>query len=334
MAVKIGINGFGRIGRVVNRIAMKDKEIEIVGINDIVDAKILAHLFKYDSTYGILGMDVQGSDGTIVIDGKKIATFMEKEPNKLPWKDLRADVVIEATGKFRSRDKAALHLEAGAKKVIITAPAKGKPADCAIVMGVNEGIYDPLKHNVIDNASCTTNCFAPMVKTLHETFGIERGFMTTIHSYTADQRLIDAPHKDLRRARAAAHSIIPTTTGAAKAIEIIIPELKGTLDAISVRVPTIDASLVDFVCTVKKETSKEEVNNAFKRASERNPRYIEYLKDEVVSCDIIGNSHSMIFDPYETKTIGNLVKVLAWYDNEYGYASRVVDLIHYIGERL
>jgi glyceraldehyde-3-phosphate dehydrogenase type I len=259
---------------------------------------------------------------------------MEKEPNKIPWTDLGADIVVEATGRFRSRDKAALHLEAGAKKVIITAPSKGTPADCAIVMGVNEEIYDPSRHHVIDNASCTTNCFAPMTKILHDTFGIERGFMTTIHSYTADQRLIDAPHRDLRRARAAAHSIIPTTTGAAKAIEIIIPELKGKLDAISVRVPTIDASLVDFVCIVNREPSKEEVNGSFREASEENPRYIEYLKDEVVSCDIIGNPHSMIFDPYETKVIGNLIKVLAWYDNEYGYASRVIDLVHYIGKRL
>lgn len=334
MTVKIGINGFGRIGRLVGRIAMKDAGIEIVGINDIADAKVLAHLFKYDSAYGVLNMEIKGSDEAIVINGKKIPTFMEKEPNKLPWKDLGADIVIEATGKFRSRDKAALHLEAGARKVIITAPAKGKPADCAIVMGVNEESYEPSKHHVIDNASCTTNCFAPMVKILHETFGIERGFMTTIHSYTADQRLIDAPHKDLRRARAAAHSIIPTTTGAAKAIEIIMPELKGKLDAISVRVPTIDASLVDFVCIVRRETSNEEVNNTFREASERKPQYIEYLKDEVVSCDIIGNPHSMIFDPYETKVIGNLIKVLAWYDNEYGYASRVVDFVHYIGERL
>ncbi|OYD17088.1 type I glyceraldehyde-3-phosphate dehydrogenase [candidate division WOR-3 bacterium JGI_Cruoil_03_44_89] len=334
MALKLGINGFGRIGRLVSRIAVKDGNIEIVGINDIVDTKILAHLFKYDSTYGILNMEVKAGNGAIFVDGKKIPTFMEREPNKIPWGDLGADIVVESTGKFRSRDRAALHLEAGAKKVIISAPAKGTPADCAIVMGVNEEVYDPSRHHIVDNASCTTNCFAPMVKILHDTFGMEKGFMTTIHSYTADQKLIDAPHRDMRRARAAANSIIPTTTGAAKAIGIIIPELKGKLDAMSVRVPTIDASLVDFVCVLKRETSKEEVNNAFREASGKNPRYIEYLTDELVSCDIIGNSHSMIFDPFETKVLGNLVKVLAWYDNEYGYASRVIDLAHYIGERL
>lgn len=334
MAVKIGINGFGRIGRLVARIAIKDSDVDIVGINDLVDTKTLAHLFKYDSAYGILDMDVKGNNGEIVVNNNKIPTLMEKEPEKLPWKALGTDIVIESTGMFRSREKAALHLHAGAKKVIITAPSKGTPADCAIVLGINENIYDPTKHDVIDNASCTTNCFAPMVKILNDNFGIEKGFMTTIHSYTADQRLIDSPHKDLRRARAAAYSIIPTTTGAAKAIGIVIPELKGKLDAISVRVPTIDASLVDFACILKRETSVEEVNNAFKNASEEKPMYLEYLKDEVVSCDIIGNPHSMIFDPFETKVMGNLIKVLAWYDNEYGYASRVIDLVHYIGERL
>ena len=334
MAVKIGINGFGRIGRLVARIAIKNSDVDIVGINDIVDTKTLAHLFKYDSAYGILDMDVKGNNGEIVVNNNKIPTLMEKEPEKLPWKALGTDIVIESTGMFRSREKAALHLHAGAKKVIITAPSKGTPADCAIVLGINENIYDPTKHDIIDNASCTTNCFAPMVKILNDNFGIEKGFMTTIHSYTADQRLIDSPHKDLRRARAAAYSIIPTTTGAAKAIGIVIPELKGKLDAISVRVPTIDASLVDFACILKRETSVEEVNNAFKNASEEKPMYLEYLKDEVVSCDIIGNPHSMIFDPFETKVMGNLIKVLAWYDNEYGYASRVIDLIHYIGERL
>lgn len=334
MAVKIGINGFGRIGRLVGRIALKDPGIEIVGINDIADAKVLAHLFKYDSTYGILNMDVRAGERDMVIENKKIPTFMEKEPNKLPWKDLGADIIVESTGKFRSKDKAALHLAAGAKKVIITAPSKGEPSDCSIVMGINEDVYNPSKHHVVDNASCTTNCFAPMVKILQDKFGIEKGFMTTIHSYTADQNLMDAPHKDLRRARAAAHSIIPTTTGAAKAIGIIIPELKGKLDAISVRVPTIDASLVDFACILKRETTVEEVNASFKKAVEEKPKYFEYLSEELVSCDIIGNPHSMVFDPYETKTMGNLVKVLAWYDNEFGYASRVVDLARFIASRL
>lgn len=334
MAVRIGINGFGRIGRLVGRIAIKESDIEIVGINDIADASLLSYLFKYDSTYGIFDKEVKSSDGEMTVDGKKIPMFMEREPAKIQWGDLGADIVVEATGIFCSRDKAALHLSAGAKKVIITAPAKGAPADCAIVMGVNEEVYNPKEHHIIDNASCTTNCFAPMVKLLHDLFGIEKGLMTTIHSYTMDQRLLDAPHKDKRRARAAAHSMIPTTTGAAKAIGLIIPELKGKLDAIAVRVPTLDASLVDFVCLLKKETSKDEVNDAFRKLSIRKPKYIEYLEDEIVSCDVIGNSHSMIFDPYETKVLGNLVKLLAWYDNEYGYAARVIDLVHHIAGSL
>jgi glyceraldehyde-3-phosphate dehydrogenase type I len=308
--------------------------IDIVGMNDITDARTLAHLLKYDSTYGILRADVTSKESSIVVNGKEYKVFAKRNPGDLPWKELGVDIVVESTGIFRSRDKAALHLEAGAKKVIISAPSKGVPADCAIVMGVNEKIYDPSKHDVVDNASCTTNCFAPMVKILNDAFGIEKGFMTTIHSYTSDQRLLDAPHKDLRRARSAAHSMIPTTTGAAKAVGLVIPELNGKLNGISVRVPTIDASLVDFTCIVKRNVSVEEVNNGFRKAAEEFPRYIEWLKDELVSCDIIGNSHSMIFDPYETFTSGNLVKVLAWYDNEYGYASRVVDLAQYIGDRL
>ena len=330
MAIRIGVNGFGRIGKIVGRIAIKESDIEVVGINDIVDTKILAHLFKYDSTYGVLDIDVKAEERGLLVGGKRISVFNEREPDKIPWGEIGVDVVVEATGIFRSRDTAALHLAAGAKKVIITAPAKGVPADCAIVMGVNEDIYDSQKHHVLDNASCTTNCFAPMVKLLNDRFGLEKGFMTTIHAYTADQKLIDGPHKDLRRARAAAHSIIPTTTGAAKAIGLIIPELKGKGDAIAVRVPTIDASLVDFACILKRETSKDEINNAFRELSLAKPEYIEYLKDEIVSCDIIGNPHSMIFDPYETKVLGNFVKVLAWYDNEYGYARRVIDLIRYI----
>lgn len=330
MAIRIGVNGFGRIGKIVGRIAIKESDIEVVGINDIVDTKILAHLFKYDSTYGVLDIDVKAEERGLLVGGKRISVFNEREPDKIPWGEIGVDIVVEATGIFRSRDTAALHLAAGAKKVIITAPAKGVPADCAIVMGVNEDIYDSQKHHVLDNASCTTNCFAPMVKLLNDRFGLEKGFMTTIHAYTADQKLIDGPHKDLRRARAAAHSIIPTTTGAAKAIGLIIPELKGKVDAIAVRVPTIDASLVDFACILKRETSKDEINNAFRELSLAKPEYIEYLKDEIVSCDIIGNPHSMIFDPYETKVLGNFVKVLAWYDNEYGYARRVIDLIRYI----
>ncbi|MEA3476182.1 MAG: type I glyceraldehyde-3-phosphate dehydrogenase [Candidatus Cloacimonadota bacterium] len=328
--INVGINGFGRIGRLVFRASMDNPEINIIGMNDITDAKTLAHLLKYDSTYGILKADVKAKDSAIVVNGKEYKVFAIKNPADLPWKDLGVDVVIESTGKFRSRDKAALHLDAGAKKVIISAPSKGVPADCAIVMGVNEQIYNPSKHDVIDNASCTTNCFAPMVKILNDAFGIERGFMTTDHSYTSDQRLLDAPHRDLRRARAAAHSMIPTTTGAAKAIGIVIPEMQGKLDAMSIRVPTIDGALTDFVCIVKKEVSVEAVNKVFKEASKKYPKYYDYLEDPLVSCDIIGNSHSMIFDPFETKVIGNLVKVLAWYDNEWGYSNRVVDLIEWI----
>lgn len=332
--MRVGINGFGRIGRLVFRAAMGKANIDIVGMNDITDAKTLAHLLKYDSTYGILDAKVEAKGDSILVDGKEYKVFAIKNPAELPWRGLGVEIVVEATGIFRSRDKAAAHLEAGAKKVIITAPSKGEPADCTVVLGVNENIYDPPKHDVISNASCTTNCFAPMVKIINDSFGIEKGFMTTIHSYTMDQRLLDAPHRDLRRARAAAHSIIPTTTGAAKAIGLVIPEMEGRLDAISIRVPTIDASLVDFVAIVKKNVSVEEVNNAFKDASERYPKYIEYLEDPLVSCDIIGNSHSMVFDPFETFTKGNLIKVLAWYDNEYGYACRVVDLIEYIGEKM
>jgi len=334
MAYRIGINGFGRIGRLVFRASMDNPMIDIVGMNDITDAKTLAHLLKYDSTYGILKADVISKESSIVVNGKEHKVFAKRNPSDLSWKELGVDIVIESTGIFRSRDKAALHLEAGAKKVIISAPSKGVPADCAIVMGVNEEIYDPSKHDVVDNASCTTNCFAPMVKILNNAFGIERGFMTTDHSYTSDQRLLDAPHKDLRRARSAARSMIPTTTGAAKAIGIVIPEMQGKLDAMSIRVPTIDGALTDFVCIVKKNASVKAVNNVFKEASKEYPRYVDYLEDPLVSCDIIGNSHSMIFDPFETKVIGNLVKVLAWYDNEYGYASRVVDLAQYIGDRL
>ncbi|MCD6101495.1 MAG: type I glyceraldehyde-3-phosphate dehydrogenase [Candidatus Cloacimonetes bacterium] len=330
--INVGINGFGRIGRLVFRASMDNPEINIIGMNDITDAKTLAHLLKYDSTYGILKADVKSKDSAIVVNGKEYKVFAIKNPADLPWKKLGVDVVVESTGKFRSRDKAALHLDAGAKKVIISAPSKGVPADCAIVMGVNEQIYDPSIHDVIDNASCTTNCFAPMVKILNDAFGIEKGFMTTIHSYTSDQKLLDAPHRDLRRARAAAHSMIPTTTGAAKAIGIVIPEMQGKLDAISIRVPTIDGALTDFVCIVKKEASVEAVNKVFKEASKKYPKYYDYLEDPLVSCDIIGNSHSMIFDPFMTKVKGNLVKVLAWYDNEWGYSNRVVDLIEWIAK--
>jgi glyceraldehyde 3-phosphate dehydrogenase len=300
-------------------------------VNDITDARTLGHLFKYDSTYGKFPGTVEVKEDAIVVNGKEVKVLAIKNPAELPWGELGVDYVVESTGLFRDRAKAQLHLEAGAKKVIISAPAKGP--DKAIVLGVNEHEYDPDKHNIIDNASCTTNCFAPMVKVINDNFGIERGFMTTIHAYTSDQRLIDAPHKDLRRARAAANSIIPTSTGAAKAIGVVMPELKGRLDGIAVRVPTIDASLVDFVCVAKREATVEEVNGAFKRAAEKHPRYIEYLEDPLVSCDIIGNTHSMVFDPFETFTNGNLIKALAWYDNELGYSHRLIDLIEYMAKK-
>lgn len=332
--MRIGINGFGRIGRLVFRASMDKANIDIVGINDIVDAKTMAHLLKYDSTYGILDAKVEAKDNAIVVDGKEYKIFAQKDPAQLPWKDLGAEIVVEATGKFRSRDKAAAHLEAGAKKVIITAPAKGE-VDCTVVLGVNEDVYDNSKHHVISNASCTTNCLAPVAKVLNDSFGIEQGFMTTIHAYTMDQRLLDAPHKDLRRARAAAHSIIPTTTGAAKALGLVIPDLKGKMDGIAVRVPTIDASLVDLTLTVRKDTSVDEVNNAVKEAADGSmKKYLQYTDVPLVSCDIIGNPYSAIFDSLETFVLGKLVKTLAWYDNEYGYACRTVDLIEYIGERM
>lgn len=331
--MKVGINGFGRIGRLVYRAAMKEPDFEIVGVNDIIDAKTLAHLLKYDSTYGILDAEVSAKEDAIIVNGKEHKVFTIKDPGQLPWKDFGVKYVIESTGIFTSKEKAGAHLSAGASKVIISAPPKGA-VDCMIVMGVNEAIYDPANHHVISNASCTTNCLAPVVKVLHENIGIEYGFMTTIHSYTMDQRLLDAPHKDLRRARAAANSMLPTTTGAAKAIGIVIPELKGKFDGIAVRVPTINVSLIDFVCWTKRQTSKEEVNRMFKSASDGEMSgYIQYLDIPLVSCDFIGNKHSAIFDAEETNVIGNLVKVLAWYDNEYGYACRIVDLIKYMEEK-
>lgn len=331
--MKVGINGFGRIGRLVLRAAMNDPEFEIVAVNDITDARTLAHLLKYDSTYGILDADVEPKESAIIVNGKEYKVLAIRSPEELPWKELGVEYVIESTGLFRAKDKAAGHIKAGAKKVVISAPAKGE-IDCTIVMGVNENVYDPANHNVLSNASCTTNCLAPVAKVLNDSFRIEYGFMTTIHSYTSDQKLLDAPHKDLRRARAAANSIIPTTTGAAKATGLVIPELKGKLDGIAVRVPTIDASLVDLVCVVQKDTSIEEVNNAFKKASEGElGKYLQYIDTPLVSCDFIGNTYSSIFDSLETNVFGKLVKVLSWYDNEFGYASRTVDLIKYIAEK-
>jgi glyceraldehyde 3-phosphate dehydrogenase len=326
MAVNIGINGFGRIGRLVFRRMLAQGGFNVVGINDLTDAKTLAYLLKYDSVHGIFKGDVKAEENAIVVDGKKIPICAEKDPAKLPWKALGADLVIEGTGVFTSREKLQLHITAGAKKVLLTAPAKDE-IDATVVMGVNEHILTG-KEQFVSNASCTTNCLAPMVKILHTTFGLEQGFMTTIHSYTNDQRLLDLPHKDLRRARAAAMSIIPTTTGAARTVGKVIPELKGKLDGFSLRVPTPDASITDFVAQLTKPATKEQVNDAMKAAAAGPMKGIlEYTEDEIVSTDIIGNTHSCIFDSKLTMAMGNTVKVFGWYDNEWGFSCRVVDLL-------
>jgi len=324
--VRVAINGFGRIGRVTYRAAMSRKDIEIVAINDLADAKTLAYLLKYDSVHGVLKEDVQAKDGVIKVGEREMRVLSERDPENLPWKDFEIDVVIESTGLFREREKAAKHLKAGAEKVIISAPSKD--ADLTVVVGVNHEEYDEERHHVISTASCTTNCLAPLVKVLHENFGIERGFMTTVHAYTNDQRILDMIHKDLRRARAAAVNIIPTTTGAASALHLVIPEMKGKMDGIALRVPVADASIVDLVATLEKEVSAEEVNEALKRASEGELRGIlEFTMDPVVSSDIIGNPASSIVDGLSTNVIGNMVKVLSWYDNEWGYSNRMLDMI-------
>ena len=329
--VRLGINGFGRIGRLVFRRCFDDPGIEIVGINDITDAKTLAHLLKYDSTFGIFKADVSPKDNSIIVNGKEYKVFAERDPSNLPWGEVGAEVIIESTGLFRSRDSAAKHLEAGAKKVIISAPSKKPLADVTIVLGVNEGEYSNENHHVISNASCTTNCLAPLAKVLNDNFKIKDGLMTTIHAYTNDQKLLDLPHSDLRRARAAATSMIPTSTGAAKAVGLVLPELEGKLNGLAVRVPTIDVSLVDLVVTVEKECSVEAVKAAFKTAAEGELKGIlEYCSEPLVSVDFIGNPHSSIFDADQTYVMGNNVKVLSWYDNEYGYACRLVDLVKYI----
>ncbi len=334
MSIRVGINGFGRIGRNVLRIGLGRKGIDFVGVNDITDAKTLAHLFKYDSVFGQYRGEVKSEDGHIIVDGKSIRVFSEKDPAKIPWGDVKADLVVEASGLFTSKDLASKHIHDTVKRVIITAPAKGE-VDLTTVLGVNHSQYNPSKHHVISNASCTTNCFAMLVKVLHENFRIKRGEMSTIHSYTNDQRILDAPHKDLRRARAAAMSIIPTSTGAAKAIELIFPELKGKLSSVAMRVPTADVSLVDFTCEVEKSTTVEEVNRKFKEASEGELKgYLKYLDEELVSSDFVGDTHSGVFDSSLTSVVDStLVKVLGWYDNEYGYSSRVVDLIEFIGDK-
>ncbi len=326
MAINIGINGFGRIGRLVFRRMMQTGGFNILGINDITDSKTLAYLLKYDSVHGKYPGAVTADADGIVADGKKYKVMAEKDPSKLPWKDLGVDIVIEGTGIFTSREKLQMHITAGAKKVLLTAPAKDE-IDGTIVMGVNENVLTG-KEVFLSNASCTTNCLAPMVKVLHQTFGLDHGFMTTIHSYTNDQRLLDLPHKDLRRARAAALSIIPTTTGAARTVGKVIPELKGKLDGFSLRVPTPDASITDFVAVLKKPATKEEVNAAMKQAGATAMKGIlEYSEEELVSADIIGNPHSCIFDSKLTMAMGNTVKVFGWYDNEWGFSCRVIDLL-------
>jgi glyceraldehyde 3-phosphate dehydrogenase len=327
MATKVGINGFGRIGRNIMRAAMGSKDIDFVAVNDLTNAATLAHLLKYDSILGNLKSDITASGDRISVDGDDFQVLSIKDPAQLPWKDLGVEVVFEGTGLFTDRDAAAKHLAAGAKKVIITAPAK-KP-DVTLVLGVNADKYDPKAHHIISNASCTTNCLAPMAKVLHESFGITKGWMTTIHSYTNDQNLLDLPHKDLRRARAAALSMIPTTTGAALAVGEVLPELKGKLDGFAMRVPTPNVSVVDLAAIVSKKTTAEEVNAAFKAAADGPLKGIlEYVTEPLVSVDFRGNAHSSMIDsPYTKVMDGDFVKVLAWYDNEWGYSSRCVDLL-------
>ena len=329
MTIKVGINGFGRIGRNVFRAGLKEKEIDFVAVNDITDAKTLAHLLKYDSVHGKLP-EVKLVDDNILVGERKLKVLSERDPSNLPWKDLGVEVVIESTGIFRDREGASKHLTAGAKKVVISAPAKGE--DITIVIGVNEDKYIPEEHHIISNASCTTNCLAPVAKVLNDIFGIEKGVMTTIHSYTADQNLMDLPHKDLRRARAAALSMIPTTTGAAEATSLVIPELKGKLTGMAFRVPTPNVSVVDLVVILRKKTSPEEINQAFKEASQKSLKGIlDYTEEPLVSKDFNGNSYSSIVDGLSTLVIdGNLAKIIAWYDNEWAYSCRILDLIKYI----
>jgi glyceraldehyde 3-phosphate dehydrogenase len=330
MAIKVGINGFGRIGRNIMRAAMGDSGIDFVAVNDLTNADTLAHLLKYDSILGNLKADIAASGDKITVNKDAFQVLSVKDPAQLPWKSLGVDVVFESTGIFTNRDGAAKHIAAGAKKVIITAPAKGP--DLTLVLGVNEDKYDPAKHHILSNASCTTNCLAPVAKVLHETFGIKKGWMTTVHSYTNDQQLLDLPHKDLRRARAAALSIIPTTTGAATAVGEVLPELKGRLDGIAMRVPTPNVSVVDLAVIVDKKTSKDEVNAAFKSAADGKLKGIlEYTTEQLVSVDFRGNAHSSILDSAYTAVMdGDFVKILSWYDNEWGYSSRCVDLLRYL----
>jgi glyceraldehyde 3-phosphate dehydrogenase len=333
MATKVGINGFGRIGRNIMRAAMGDSNIDIVAVNDLTNAATLAHLLKYDSILGNLKADISSSSDRIKVNKDEFQVLSLKDPGQLPWKDLGVDVVFESTGLFTDRDSAAKHLAAGAKKVVITAPAK-KP-DITMVLGVNDDKYDPARHQILSNASCTTNCLAPIAKVLHEKFVIKKGWMTTVHSYTNDQQLLDLPHKDLRRARAAALSIIPTTTGAALAVGEVLPELKGRLDGIAMRVPTPNVSVVDLAAILGKQTTRDEVNAAFKEASEGSLEGIlQYSEEPLVSVDFRGNDHSSILDaPYTSVMDGDFVKVLSWYDNEWGYSRRCVDLLRFLAKK-
>lgn len=332
MAVKVGINGFGRIGRNVFRAALGNENLDFVAANDLTDARTLAHLLKYDSVLGVMDSQIEAKASSIVVDGKEIKVLSERDPAKLPWGDLGVEVVVESTGRFRDREGASKHLRAGAKKVVITAPGE---ADVMINMGINEHVYDPTKHHIISNASCTTNSLTPIAKVLLDNFGIQKALMTTIHSYTTDQRLLDFPHKDLRRARAAAVSIIPTTTGAAKAVTEIIPELKDKFDGVALRVPTPNVSVSDFIGLLGRDVTVEEVNGALKRAAENELKGIlGYSELPLVSRDYNGSPYSAIVDALSTKVMdGNLVKVLAWYDNEWGYSQRLVELVEYISKR-
>ena len=335
MPVKVGINGFGRIGRHVLRIGLQRPDLEFVAINDITDAKTLGHLFKYDSVFGPFEGDIKVDGNNLIINGKTVRVYSERDPKQIPWGEAGAEIVAESTGIFRTKEQVSAHMGDTVKKVIITAPAKGK-VDFSVVMGINEKDYNASEDHIISNASCTTNCFSMLVKVLHENFEIIKGQMTTVHSYTNDQQILDAPHSDLRRARSAALSIIPTSTGAASAIQLVFPELKGKLDAVAMRVPTPDVSMVDFTCEVGKNTSVEELNSTFLKASEGELKgYLRYVDEPLVSSDLIGDTHSAAFDAELTSVVeGNLVKVIAWYDNEYGYSSRVVDLVEMIGAEL
>ena len=335
MVTRVGINGFGRIGRQSMKAMLEryPRELEVVAVNDLTDTKTNAHLLKYDSTYGRFPGEVEATAEALIVNGQSIKVISQRDPAQIPWGDLGVEIVIESTGFFTDAEKAAAHLQGGAKKVIISAPAKGE--DLTMVLGVNDDMYDPAKHNIISNASCTTNCLAPTAKVINDAFGIERGLMNTIHSYTNDQRILDQVHKDLRRARSAGANIIPTTTGAARALALVIPELKGRFDGISLRVPTITVSIVDFVATLRTDVTKERLNDAFKQAAAgRLKGILEYTEEPLVSMDFRGDSHSAIVDGLSTMVLGNnMVKVLAWYDNEWGYSSRVADLTHFIAQK-